>query len=145
MERKKAERVEKDLSKFGILDRLSNRTMDLFSIAVQEAFEMTHLPEMLEVLGQEKFTALLGIFEGTTVLRCLGCSRSLKWPPMEDFLEVLRDVDVYARTTAAPRGSKAQVVSNLSHEYNTTPGSIRKSFSRMEARMKRYSSKSIEY
>ena len=137
MERREAERVETALSK--LLLKVSNRPMDLFRIAVHEAFEMTHLPEMLEVLGQEKFTEMMGIFEGTTVLNCPGCSRPLKWPPMEDFRAVVRDVDVYIRIKATPQGSKARVVSNLAQEYNITPGEIRKALLGMEARLKRYS------
>lgn len=135
---KQRENLETTLRRVGILDRISGRVLDFFRIAVQEAFEMTHLPELLDVLGQEKFIALLNVFEGTDFAPCPHCGKPVRWPLIEEFLDVLRDVDIYSRVTGAAYGSKARVVRDLAREYNMTIGQIQSASKRMEARMRRY-------
>ncbi len=144
MDHSQIDKIDKALSKLGLLDKLSNRVMDLFQISVLEAFEMTHLPEMLEVLGRDKFIALLNVFEGTKKMSCPHCGHEVRWPPMDDFLEVLRDIEIYTKISAAAKGSKSRVVRELAGEYNITLGKIRSAHARMERRMKRYSLTSLQ-
>jgi hypothetical protein len=136
------DRIDRALSKLGILDNLSGRVLDLFQIAVQEAFEMTHLPEMLEVLGREKFIALLNVFEDTKRFSCPHCGHEVKWPPLDEFTKILHEIEIYTKLSATAKGSKSKVVRELAREYNTTPGKIRAANDRMVRRMKRYSIKS---
>jgi hypothetical protein len=136
------DRIDRAMSNLGILDNLSGRVLDLFQIAVQEAFEMTHLPEMLEVLGREKFVAFLNVFEGTKKMGCAHCGHEVKWPPLDDFVTILHEIEIYTKLSAAAKGSKSRVVRELAREYNTTPGKVRSAHDRMVRRMKRYSVKS---
>lgn len=118
----------------------SGEVVDLFKIAILEAFGNTHLPFLYDVLGKEKFLEVLDIFQGTELVPCPGCGESIEWPCRDKLAEILRDLVIYFRIKAARLGSRAGVVRDLADDFGLGPGQVRYVNKRMTAKVREHHS-----
>lgn len=126
------------MSRLGIIDRISNRAVDLFKMALLERFENTHLPELYDVLGKDSFLKLIDVFENSTFFNCPSCGDPLKFPSVSDIVEMLRDIAIYLRLHNYKKRPASAEIRVIATEYGMTEGQVRSVFYQMEKRARRY-------
>ena len=97
-------------------DELGYISKEKLFIALVSSDAFSNLPEMLEVLGDEKFLAFVEIFGGQT----------LTIPRMQDIATAVRDVMIHERFT-----NEGVQTSVLADQHGITAGQIRRIVARV--------------
>ncbi len=118
------------LSTFGVGFREGEEVVELLQVILMEEFGDTHLPELYEVLGKEKFLKVLDIFQDAEMIPCQECGCAVKWPARSALEGILLDLIIYFRVRKAPLGSKSGIMREIASDSNMTPTQVRSSYLR---------------
>jgi hypothetical protein len=116
----------------------AGKAVDLFKVAVLEAFGDTHLPYLYEILGREKFLQVLDVFQGSELMACSHCGGSMSWPARDELAEIMRDLIIYFQIKNAKVGRRAKITLELADDFGMTPGQVRHSYKKMSDRAERH-------
>lgn len=103
-----------------ILDN-NNDHVSLFYVLLLQCGKYSFLPELYDMLGEEKTLQVLEVFAGKTI----------RFPLMSELTRIARDIAIYCRIAKVPENSSTPVVNDLATEYNMEAMTVRKVYSEM--------------